>query len=229
MNDIEEQIEQQAQQMLQPKEEKDNSVNTIIEQKIKDTNDVKSVIDFYATKTALGQEETVSKIVVEKQEELRNDAEAKRIQAETTRISQEVSRIAQEKEKQIGELDKEITTKQKEVERINVESDKAKAFFDCNKDILKYIGVREKKSLKAMQCLMIPSVIIFIIVQILLFPLNFCGLIFETIINIIGSVCGVIKNNALKIILAIVITIIIVGAFVCVYYFGGKFLSTLKK
>ncbi len=99
MNDIEEQIEQQAQQMLQPKEEKDNSVNTIIEQKIKDTNDVKSVIDFYATKTALGQEETVSKIVVEKQEELRNDAEAKRIQAETTRISQEVSRIAQEKEK----------------------------------------------------------------------------------------------------------------------------------
>ena len=106
---------------------------------------------------------------------------------------------------------------------------KAKAFFDCNKDILKYIGVREKKSLKAMQCLMVPSVIIFIIVQILLFPLNFCGLIFETIINIIGSVCGAIKNNALKIILAIIIAVVIVGAFVCVYYFGGKFLSQIKK
>ena len=228
MEDVEKQIEQQAQQMIIKKDEK-TSVNNLIEKKVQDTNDIKTAIDFYATSTALKQEGTVEKIVIEKQEELRNDAEAKRIQAETTRISQEVSRIAQEKEKQIGELDKEITTKQKEVERINVESDKAKAFFDCNKDILKYIGVREKKSLKAMQCLMVPSVIIFIIVQILLFPLNFCGLIFETIINIIGSVCGVIKNNALKIILAIVITIIIVGAFVCVYYFGGKFLSTLKK
>ena len=46
-------FEQQAQQMLQPKEEKGNSVNTIIEQKIKDTNDVKSVIDFYATTNRL--------------------------------------------------------------------------------------------------------------------------------------------------------------------------------
>ena len=52
MDEIEQQIEQQAQQMLQPKEE-DNSVNTIIEQKIKDTNDVKSVIDFYATTSRL--------------------------------------------------------------------------------------------------------------------------------------------------------------------------------
>ena len=75
---------------------------------------------------------------------------------------------------------------------------------------------------------MVPSLIVFIIVQILLFPLTFCGLIFETIINIIGSVCGAIKNNALKIILAIIIAVVIVGAFVCVYYFGGKFLSTLK-
>ena len=53
MDEIEQQIEQQAQQMLQPKEEKDNSVNTIIEQKIKDTNDVKSVIDFYVTTSRL--------------------------------------------------------------------------------------------------------------------------------------------------------------------------------
>ena len=35
LDEIEQQIEQQAQQMLQPKDEKDNSVNTIIEQKIK--------------------------------------------------------------------------------------------------------------------------------------------------------------------------------------------------
>ena len=98
----------------------------------------------FATATAVKQEETVVKIVEEKQEELKNDAEAKRVKAETERIQKEVEKVKQEKEKELAVLDKIISSKQKEVEQLKVESDKAQAFFDSNKEILSYVGVRSK-------------------------------------------------------------------------------------
>lgn len=200
-------------------------VDTTIDTEIKNTDNVKDVIDLYATKTALEQEETLNKVVTEKQEELRTDAEAKRIQAETTKISKEVEKVKQEKEKQLAELDKVISAKQKEVEQLKADSDKAQAFFDSNKDILKYIGIRERKSIKTMQALMIPATIMFIIVQILLFPLTFMGLLLETVVNILGSICGAIKNNALKIILSILVIALLLGGGFCAYYFSGKLLT----
>ena len=198
-----------------------NNINNLLDEKVKQTSDVKTAIDILATKTALEQKETLEKVVVEKEEELRNDAEAKRIQAETDRISKEVEKVRQEKEKQLAELDKVISAKQKEVEQLKADSDKAQAFFDSNKDILKYIGIREKKSMKAMQGLMFPATIIFVIVQILLFPLTFIGLLLETIVNILGGICGTITNNALKIVLSILIVALLLGSGFCAYYFGG--------
>lgn len=206
---------------------KSNNINSLLDKKVEHTDDVKSAIDILATKTALEQEETLNKVVNEKQEELRNDAEAKRIQAETDRISKEVERVKQEKEKQLAELDKTISAKQKEIEQLKAESDKAQAFFDSNKDIMKYIGIREKKSLKTMQALMFPATIIFIIVQILLFPLTLIGLLLETIVNILGGICGAIKNNALKIVVSILVVALLLGGGFCAYFFGGKLL-TLK-
>jgi hypothetical protein len=199
-----------------------NNINNLLDEKVKQTSDVKTAIDILATKTALEQEETLEKVVTEKQEELRNDAEAKRIQAETDKISKEVEKVKQEKEKQLAELDKVISAKQKEVEQLKADSDKAQAFFDSNKDILKYIGIREKKSIKTMQGLMFPATIIFVIVQILLFPLTFIGLLLETVVNILGGICGAITNNALKITLSILIIVLLLGGGFCAYYFGGK-------
>lgn len=198
------------------------NINKILDSKVESTSDVKTAIDILATQTALKQKETLEKVVVEKEEELRNDAEAKRIQAETEKISKEVEKVKQQKEKQLAELDKVISAKHKEVEELRAESDKAQAFFESNKDILKYIGVVEKKSIRTMQALMFPATLIFIIVQILLFPLTLIGLILETIVNILGGICGAIKNNAIKIVLSILVVAIVVGGGFCAYYFGGK-------
>ena len=218
MNDLMKKIETQGNISTSNNSDIDN----LLDKKVEETTDVKVAIDILATKTALSQEETLNKVVEEKQEELRNDAEAKRIQAETDRISKEVERVRQEKEKQLSELDKTISAKQKEVEQLKAESNKAQAFFDSNKDILKYINIREKKSLKTMQALMFPATIIFIIVQVLLFPLTFGGLLLETIVNIIGGICGAIKNNAIKIIVSVLIIALLLGGGFCVYYFGSK-------
>lgn len=220
MEDLEKKIEEQASEKV----EKAPSVMTLLDKKVEQTTDVKTAIDILATKTALEQEETLEKVVVEKEEELRNDAEAKRIQAEKERIEKETEKIKQEKEKELAELDKEISKKKAEVEQLKVDGDKAQAFFDSNKDILKYIGVREKKSMKTMQGLMYPASIVFVIVQILIFPLTLCGLLLETIVNIVGGVCGTIKNNAIKIILSILVILLIVAVGFFAYYYGGKYL-----
>jgi hypothetical protein len=159
MDELEKKIEEQANTLIN--KNLVGSVDELLDKKIGNSNDVKSAIDFFATQTALKQEETLEKVVEEKQEELRNDAEAKRVQAETDRISKEVQKVKQEKEKQLAELDKVISAKQKEVEQLKAESDKAQAFFDSNRDILKYIGIREKKSLKTMQHLMFYATIVF--------------------------------------------------------------------
>lgn len=224
MNDLEKEIEQQAKDLMLKGKEPENEIDELITEKVKSSDDIKAAIDFYSTKTALKQEETLNKIVEEKQEELRNDAEAKRVQAETEKITKEVQRVKQEKEKKIAELDKEISAKRKEVEKLIADSDKSTAFFESNRDILKYIGIREKKSMKTMQCLMVPSLIVFIVVQVLLFPLTFCGLLLETIMNIIGGVCGAVKNNAAKILLTIFVILLIAAVVFCVYYFGIKYL-----
>lgn len=207
---------------------KSSAINSLLDKKVEQTSDVKSAIDILATKTALEQEETLNKVVSEKQEELRNDAEAKRVQAETERITKEVERVKQEKEKQLAELDKVISAKRKEVEQLKAESDKSQAFFDNNKDIMRYIGIREKKSIRTMQVLMAPATVIFIIVQVLLFPITLIGLLLETIVNILGGICGAIKNNALKIIITILVIILLLGGAFCVYFFGGKLLTNLK-
>ncbi len=204
---------------------KSNNINSLLDKKVEQTNDVKSAIDILATKTALEQEETLNKVVSEKQEELRNDAEAKRIQAETERITKEVERVRQEKEKELAELDKTISAKQKEVEQLKADSDKAQAFFDSNKDIMKYIGIREKKSIKTMQALMIPAIVVFIIVQILLFPLTLIGLLLETVVNILGGICGAIQNNALRIVISILVIALLLGGGFCAYFYGGKLLT----
>ena len=202
--------------------EKANDVKELLDKNIAQTENVKTAIDFLTTREALKKEDTIQTLVDEKEKELESDAKAKRVQAEAELISKEVEKVKQEKEKELTELDKIISAKQKEVEQLKVDSDKEQAFFDSNKDILKYIGIIEKKSIKTMQALMFPATIVFVLVQILLFPLTLIGLLLETVVNIIGGICGAIKNNAVKIIMSILVIAVIIGGSFCAYYFGGK-------
>lgn len=221
MDELEKEIENKANGLIQ-KSNENQDINDIIDTKIKSTDNVKSAIDLYATATALKQEETLEKVVGEKQEELRNDAEAKRIEAEADKISKETEKIKKEKEKELAELDKVISAKRKEVEQLNVESDKAQAFFESNKEILSYIGIKSKKTLKVMQIFMIPAIIVFMIVQLIALPLTIGGKIIEMVVAIVGGICGAIANSALKIIIAILIVAVLLGGGFCAYYFGSK-------
>jgi hypothetical protein len=202
-----------------------SDVKSILDDKVKRTDDVKTAIDLLATKTALEQGNTVEKLVAEKTEELRNNAEAKRVEAETQRVEEETKKIIAERQKEIEEYDKLITAKKKEVEQLKAESDKAQAFFDANSEILKYIGVRNKKSLGIMKALMFIAVPVFCLVQILLFPLTFSGVILEAFVGIIGGICGAIKNNALKIVVSVLVVLLIVGIVLLVYFYGGRLIA----
>lgn len=206
---------------------KAENLNSLLDQKAEKTEDVKTAIDLLATREALNQEENVDKLIKEKAEELRNDAEAKRVKAEADRINEEAKKVIAEKEKQLEEFDKEISARQKEVEHLKAEADKSQAFFEANGEILKYIGVRTKKSLGVMKGLMAPATIIFTIVQILMFPLTLCGVIIEALVGIVGGVCGTIKNNALKMIATIGLAVLIMAILVAVYVLGGKLIAGL--
>lgn len=115
--------------------------------------------------------------------------------------------------------------KQKEVEQLKAESDKAQAFFESNREILSYIGITTKKTLGVMYALMIPAIIVFILVQTIALPLTVSGKLLEIIIGIVAGVCKEITNNALKIIIAILVIALLAGGTFAVYYFGGKFIS----
>lgn len=219
MNEIEKSVNENSMGLIGDKTKSIEEVSKIITDKVNGTDNVKTAIDLLTTKTALQQEGVVEKLVDEKEQELVKDAETKKINAETEKLKKE-------KEKEIAEFDKIIYAKQKEIEQLKVEADKAQAFFDSNKDILKYIGVREKKSLKTMQVLMFPATLVFIFVQILIFPITLCGLVLEAIIGILGGICGAIKNQALKIVITILVLLVIAGVSFCTYYFGGNLIKT---
>lgn len=202
-----------------------DELNNLIDNKSNATDDVKRFIDIQLTKTALEQEEVLTTMVEQKSAELRNDAEAKKVEAETKRINEEVKRITAEKEKEIAEFDKIIQAKQKEVEKLKTESDEAEAYFEANKDILKYALIRTKKSLNVMKFWLYPASVVFLVIQILMLPITFCGMIIENIINIIGGISGELKNNALKIVVSVIVILVVLAILVLTYIYGGKFIK----
>lgn len=225
MEDIEKSIEEKALELVNQKTKTDTQVNDLIKQKVNETDDVKKAIDLYTTKSALEQEGVVEKLVTEKQEELITDAEAKKIEAETQKILREAEKLKQEKEKELAEIDKEIARKKGEIEQLKVENDKAQTFFESNEDILSCIGIKSKKTLKVMYTLMIPATFIFILIRILALPLTISGKLVEIIIDIVGGICKAIKNNALKIIISVLVIVLLTGGGFCAYYFGGQLIA----
>lgn len=222
MDDLKREIQKEARALVG--EEKETGVFALIDEQVKGTDNLKTAIDLLATREALAQKDNMEKVVHEKGEEIRTDAEKKRIEAETAKIIEEVNKIKAQAEKELVELDKQIQAKRKEVEDLKAESDKEDAFFERNKEILKYVNIRSKKTLAVMKTLMFPAVIIFLIVQTLLFPITFTGLVLENIVNIVGGICGAIKNNIWRILLSVLVVLIIGCACFGVYYVAINFI-----
>lgn len=194
-----------------PMESEKSITDSVIDAQRNSAMSVKEAIDLEATRTALQQEENVQMIVQTKGQELLNDAQAKRVQAETERIKRETDKIKQEREKELADLQKTIDNLSKQAEQIKAENDKATQFFESNKSILKCVGIREKLGLREMQFWLYPASIVYAIFQIILLPITICGFIVEQIMNIVGAVCGKIKANAVRILIAVLTVILIVG------------------
>ena len=193
-------------------------VYDLLDKNVTQTSDAKTAIDLLATKTALQQQETLEKIVTKKEEELLHEYEAKRIKAE-------IELLKQEKEKELAELDKEITKKRAEVEKLKAESNKAEAFYKSNEEILSCIGIKSAKSLRVMYSLMPIAIFVFLFVRFIALPLTIGGKIVEILIDIVGGICKKISNNALKIIISVLVIALLVGGGFCAYYFGGQLIA----
>lgn len=204
------------------KEEKPATVEGMLNRKLAATDNAKEAIDILTTAEALKRDETAAKLVSHKQTELEADAQTKVARAETEKVQAETS-------KQVAELDKQIITKQKEVERIKADSSKADQFFEGNKELLRYVGCRTKKTIGTMRFLIVPALVIFLIVQILLLPITFCGLVIENIVRVVGDVCGAIKQNGWKIVASILIVLLIAAVVIAVYFYGGKLIGLISS
>lgn len=196
----------------------ENIVTNIIVKTAQASNQVKDVIDLAATSKALEKKETVDKIVEEKTKELISDAEKKKIESETEKIRQEADKVRREEEKKIAELTKIKNTLSGEIDNLKAEDDKALAYFNANKSILRCVGVREKLSLKAMHFWMYPASFVYILFQIILFPFTLVGFAVEQLIGIVEAVCGKIAKGGWKIVVAIITAVIIVGLIAGIYY-----------
>lgn len=211
-------------QLEKPIITKETMVDHAIMNKAKQSENVKDILDLATTLDAIKKDETVDKLTAEKTEELINDAVAKKLKAEADKIKEEVAKIKQETEKEVTELEKSKRKLQAEIEELKSKTDKAAAFFEANKQILKCVGIREAVSLKAMQWLMVPAGIIYTIFQILLLPLTLLGFCIERIAELVGSVCGKIASNGWKIALSIIVIGAIIGLVTGLYYLGVTYL-----
>lgn len=197
---------------------KDNFIEESIVEAARKITDIKQAIDLASTAKALEKQTTVIKLVDEKTDELIKDAEAKKIKAETDKIKEEVGKVRAQAEKELEELSKAKKRLEAEVEELKAQDDKAKAFFESNKSVLKTIGIREKLSLSAMQVLMIPAASVFILFQIILLPFSLIGFAIEQIMNIVDAVCGKVAKGGLKIILSILVVITVLGLVFGIYW-----------
>jgi O6-methylguanine-DNA--protein-cysteine methyltransferase len=196
-------------------------VDSVIEAQKKAPMTVKEAIDLETTKTALEKgENIVANLVDKKGEELLNDAEAKKVQAETARINKETDKVKAEAQREIADLNRTRDNLQAEVETMKKQADKESAYFDANADILKCVGIRTKKTMKVMQFWLAFASVIYGVTQVIKLPITIVGSLIEGVVDIIGGICGSIKNNAIKIIVGVVVTAILVGV-----VFGMSWLS----
>lgn len=197
----------------------DEMMNSAVSEAGRQATTLKDVIDVGVTGKALQKDGVIEELTAKKEQELKEDALAKVIKSEAERIKRETDKLTEEGKKQLAELENQINKAKAEKERLDKEADKCLAFFNNHKSILKYSGCKEPMSMKYMQCMGVIGFIIMCIVKILFSPLILAGLFIELLIDIIGGVTGSVKQNAMKIIVGILV-FVFVGAVVVGAYYG---------
>lgn len=157
---------------------------------------LKDAIDIGVTGKALQKDGVIETLTDKKEQELKEDAEAKRLKSEADRLSEEANRTDKEKEK------------------IDKESEKAKAYYNAHKSVLKYSFVKEPMSIPFMRI----GAIMGTIVTFLFLPLIIAGALIELIVDIIGSVTGTITKNSIKLIVGLLVALFIVAVGVGCYF-----------
>lgn len=150
---------------------------------------LKEAIDIGVTGKALQKDGVIETLTDKKEQELKEDAEAKRLKSEADRLREEANRTDKEKDK------------------IDRESEKAKAYYNAHKSVLKYSFVKEPMSIPFMRI----GAIMGTIVTFLFLPLIIAGALIELIVDIIGSVTGTITKNSLKLIVGLLVALFIVA------------------
>ena len=199
-DDIKALIEQEKTKYFAETTTPSDFVNRAIYENAIKTNDVKDVVDLATTARALQEKDTVDKLSTEKTEELVKNAEAKKIKAETEKIHEETQKIKHE------------------ADQIAVEKEKAQAYFDANKEILKCVGIRNALTLNAMKKWFVIACVIYGIFQFILLPVTLTGFAVESIVGAVGAVCGSIVKQGVRIFLSILVTVLILGVVFFVYY-----------
>lgn len=194
-NEISTNLETAETPTIEPKDENQMVQSALLKAGTQATT-LKDAIDIGVTGKALQKDGVIEILTDKKEQELKEDAEAKRLKSETDRLREEANRTDKEKDK----IDKEI--------------EKAKAYYNAHKSVLKYSFVKEPMSIPYMRV----GAIMGTIITFLFLPLIMAGALIELIVDIIGSVTGTITKNSLKLIVGFLVVLFIVAVGVGCYF-----------
>lgn len=184
-----------TQLVVEPKDENQMVQSALMKAGTQATT-LKDAIDIGVTGKALQKDGVIETLTDKKEQELKEDAEAKRLKSEADRLHEEANRTDKEKEK------------------IDRETEKAKAYYNAHKSVLKYSFVKEPMSIPYMRV----GAIMGTIITFLFLPLIIAGALIELIVDIIGSVTGTIQKNSLKLIVGLLVALFIVAVGVGCYF-----------
>ena len=163
---------------------------------------LKEVIDIGVTSKALQKDGVVETLTGKKEKELNEDADARVAKAETERIEKEKERTEAEKHKIIEE------------------TEKAKAYFNAHKEVLKYGFCKEAMTIPYMRVMAVIGTVLMYIIKAIGLPIFIVGKIVEMIIDIVGDIGGKITSNAVKIIVSVFVALLLIAVVIgCCFLF----------
>jgi len=162
---------------------KKNLLNNIVtNMNITEKNNFENVIDNLSSLAVLSNKEEAEKIAHKKAEEIGHKTDAKVISAEAEKAEAERKLI------------------QAEAEKLEGSTNKARAFYNANKSVLRIIGIREELGFKTMNILYIIALPLYLLAAVLIsFPISIAKFFVELVIDIIGDISKKISSNFLKV------------------------------
>ena len=156
-----------------------NIVNNI---NIAEKNNFENVIDNISSIAVLSNKEEAEKIAFKKAEEIGHKTDAKVISAVADKTEAERKLI------------------QAEAGKLEENANKARAFFNANKSVLRIIGIREELGFKTMNILYCLALPLYLLAAVLIsFPISIAKFFVELVIDILGDVSKKISSNFLKV------------------------------